>query len=57
MIEKIHKYIHTILSECSSIEIQISGSRDLINRLDIALHKIIEEEEDKSKNEQGITRR
>ena len=47
MKEKIYKYIHTVLSECSSIEIQISGSRDLINRLDIVIHEIIQKEEDK----------
>ena len=46
--DKIHKYIKVVLGEYSHIEIEVSGSRDLINKLDIAIHNIIEKEENKN---------
>ena len=45
MKEETHKFIQTQLGEQSFIKVEISGSKSLINKLDIAIHKILDDEE------------
>ncbi len=44
MKEETHKFIQTVIGEFSFIKIEISGSQKLINKLDIAIHKILDED-------------
>ena len=45
-----NKYYKVCLGENSSLELTINGSREFINKLDIAISQVVKKEEDSHEN-------